>query len=916
MLLERFDRPWCLWLLLIVVLLWWSSRRSLSGLGPIRGWLALLARVVVCVMLIFVMAGMHKIQKNDDLNVLFVLDQSRSIPAAARNDAQEFIKNSTKFMRPNDRAAVLTFDGQTNIEQLPSRPGPDGGIHVATPWPDGLKPDRTNIAQALRVASACALDSTNNRIVLLSDGNQNVGDAAEEVRSARANRMTLDVVPLAQQEGSDVVFEALRAPSYAHLHERIQLRLTLTTQVETSGRIVLYQRVGQEEKQIDLDAAAKGQGMRKTLHPGRNSFVVRLPIEDERAHEFRAEFVPDDPAADVIKQNNVARAFTNVEGTQLVLLLGTERDQPENQLLADALQQEKISVQMENAAAVSLETSLLQDYAAIILANVPAELFNQTQQQSLAAYVRDLGGGLIMIGGDDSFAAGGWQGSPVEDVMPVKFDVDAVKQIPRGALAIVMHSCEMPQGNKWGIETAVAALKALSSLDYFGVVSLGMGGYGWDIDLTPATNKDAIAARLRKMQNSDMPDFDTPMRMAYQGLMSKKDAGVRHMIVISDGDPAAPASGLLNQMVGSKVTCSTVSIFPHGGREISTLKEIARVCKGNYYPLMNPGDENKLPKIFIKEAKTVRRPLVRDEVFKPVVKPSVSDVMQGISGPIPQLGGYVVTTPRRVPDVEMPMVTSRGDPLLAHWFCGWGRSIAFTSGRWKHWGADWAAWPSFSKLWAQAIRWCMQQGTAANYDVQNVIEGDEGHIIIESADDKGFSDFRQFSGRVLTPAGTSAPVTITQTGPGRYEGRYPVGPQGTYLMQVVAPGSKDSKPAVIRTGVTQAYSPEFKDHGTNESLLSELKDLGGGRALALSGDPKTIFEHNLPPAIARSPIWDKLLKLAVFLFLLDVAIRRVALDPVKLVVMTRDYIGSLAGRFRAGERAQVVLTDLKTTREQ
>ncbi|HUN81212.1 MAG TPA: hypothetical protein VMV81_06830, partial [Phycisphaerae bacterium] len=60
----------------------------------------------------------------------------------------------------------------------------------------------------------------------------------------------------------------------------------------------------------------------------------------------------------------------------------------------------------------------------------------------------------------------------------------------------------------------------------------------------------------------------------------------------------------------------------------------------------------------------------------------------------------------------------------------------------------------------------------------------------------------------------------------------------------------------------------------------------------------------------------KLLKLAVFLFLLDVAIRRVALDPVKMVVMTRDYIGSLAGRFRAGERAQVVLTDLKTTREQ
>jgi hypothetical protein len=299
-----------------------------------------------------------------------------------------------------------------------------------------------------------------------------------------------------------------------------------------------------------------------------------------------------------------------------------------------------------------------------------------------------------------------------------------------------------------------------------------------------------------------------------------------------------------------------------------------------------------------------------------VVKPSVSDIMQGIAAPLPELKGYVVTTPRKVPDVEMPLVTSRGDPLLAHWFCGWGRAVAFTSGRWKHWGAAWPSWAGFSKIWAQAVRWCMQQGTAANYDVQNILEGDEGHIIIESADDKGFSDFRQFSGRVLTPGGTSAPVTISQTGPGRYEGRYPTGPQGAYLMQVVSPGGKEGKPVVIRTGVTLAYSPEFKDHGTNESLLSELKELGGGRMLALTSDPHSIFEHNLPPAISRSPIWDKLLKLAVFLFLLDVAIRRVALDPVKMLAMARGYIASLPGRMRAGEQAQVVLTDLKTAREQ
>jgi uncharacterized membrane protein len=922
--LDRFDRPWCLWAALgVVALLWWMSRRSLAGLGPIRGKLALMTRALVAIVLVLVMSGMHRILKNDDLNVLFVLDQSRSVPAAIRSEAQEFIKSATQKMRPNDRASVLTFDGQTNIEQLPSRPGPDGGIHVPMPFAEGQKPDRTNIAQALRVAAACALDSTNNRVVLLSDGNQNVGDVLDEVKSARASAVAIDVIPLRHEEGADVLFEDLRAPAYANLHERIQLKMVLSSKRDTSGTVVIYQRVGQDEKQIDLDPASSGFGVRKTLHAGRNSFTIRLPIEAERAHEYRAEFIPDDKTSDVVPQNNIARAFTNVEGPQTVLFIGTQREREENQLLIDALAQERIDVQTETAESVNLETSLLQDFSAIILANVPADAFSHAQQQALAAYVRDLGGGLIMIGGDEGFAAGGWQGSVIEDIMPVKFDVDAVKQIPRGALAIVMHSCEMPQGNKWGIETAVAAVKALSSLDYFGVVSLGMGNYGWDIPMAPATNKESIIGRLRKMQNADMFDFDTPMKMAYEGLMSCKDAATRHMIVISDGDPQAPTTGLLNKMVGNKVTCSTVSIFPHGGTEIATLKNIAKVTKGAYYPLAQPGDEQKLPRIMIKEAKIVRRPLIRDEVFQPVVKPHLSDIMAGIEAPLPELKGYVVTTPRRVPDVEMPLVTKRGDPLLAHWLVDLGRTVAFTSGRWKHWGAAWPNWASFSKLWAQAVRWCMQQGTAANYDVQTMVEGDEGRVIIESTDvegdrgggSSGFADFKQFQGRTLNPDGTSSPMSIVQIGPGRYEGRLKIGPQGTYLQQITAPGGKGGKAAIIRTGVTLAYSPEFKDHGTNESLLAEIKEQSGGRMFALTTDPASIFEHNLPPTVSRTPIWDTLFKLAVFLFLLDVAVRRIALDPVKMAVTARNYIASLAGRFRAGERAEAVLTDLKSVRE-
>ncbi|MFH1418121.1 MAG: VWA domain-containing protein [Planctomycetota bacterium] len=915
--LERFDRPEALWLALIVVLLWWFSRRSLAGLGPIRSKVCMAVRALVVVLLVLALAGAHKILKNEDLSVLFLLDQSRSIPPELRTQAEDFVMQMGKAMeREDDRLSILTFDGQTYIEQLPSRPGPDGGVHVLPPFPDGQRPDATNLSQALRMAAACALDSTNNRVVILSDGNENVGTLAEEAKTAQANNITVDVVPLRYEHGAEVVNEMLRAPAYANLHEQALVRFVLTSDRATTGTLFLYKRVGQKEEPVDLDPESEGNGKRVRLEKGRNAFARRVYLDSTGTHEWHSVFVPDDKAADAVAQNNAARAFTNIEGPKTVLFIGKAEEAEDDEPLINALIQEDIRVLYQPVDSVNLQTSVLQDYSAIILANVGADLFDAEQQRSLATYVRDLGGGLVMIGGDDSFGAGGWQGSVVESTMPVKFDVDAVKQIPRGALAIVMHSCEMPQGNKWGIETAVAALKTLSRLDYYGVVGWGAMGFHWEVSMQTASDKEAIIARLRKMQNADMFDFGTPMTMAYQALMNCRDAGQRHMIIISDGDPQAPPTGLLNKMIGHRVTCSTVSVFPHGGAEIATMKDIATKTGGTYYSLYRSGDEKRLPKIFIKEAKIVRRPLIRDEVFTPKLQSSMSDIMVGIGDDIPQLRGYVVTTPRKVVDVEMPLLTERGDPLLAHWQCGFGRTVAFTSGRWRHWGVDWVGWPSFSKLWAQAVHWCMQQGSAADYEVTKSIEGDEGHVLIECMDEKeGFANFKRFVGKVISPDGNAANLQIEQTGPGRYEAKFKADKMGTYLLNITAPGVQGDEPTVIRTGVSVAYSPEFKDVSPNEALLQEVADETEGRVLSLNTKAETLFAHNLPPTVSRTPIWDTLLKLAIFAFLLDVAVRRIAIDPLKTLARARVYIGSLAGRFGAGKRAEATLTDLKTVRE-
>ena len=107
----------------------------------------------------------------------------------------------------------------------------------------------------------------------------------------------------------------------------------------------------------------------------------------------------------------------------------------------------------------------LQNYDAVILANVPrgAGGLGEEQQQMLATYVHDMGGGLVMIGGTRRSAPAAGRGSKLEEVLPVNMDIPAQRQMPKGALVLIMHSCEMPDGNYWGEQCAIKAVETLSS---------------------------------------------------------------------------------------------------------------------------------------------------------------------------------------------------------------------------------------------------------------------------------------------------------------------------------------------------------------------------------------------------------------------------------------------------------------------
>jgi uncharacterized membrane protein/Mg-chelatase subunit ChlD len=926
----RFELPGFLALLAVLPLLLVFSIRSLAGLGGMRRILAIAMRCAVVLCMVLALAGMQRSRTREAVSVLFLLDRSNSIPREHQQRAFEFIKAAEAGRRPDDRIGVIAFDGRTAVEQLPM------GAVAIDKITEPVDPEQTDIAAALRLAMALFPPDAARRVVLLSDGNETTGRALDEAEHYRASGVPIDIVPILYEHANEVVFEQLRAPAAAAAEETVNLHMILRSEEPVAGRIKLEHN-GQL---LDLDPDGPGVGFPVQLEAGANRFVQPVPLRVAGAHRFRAIFEPDDPLMDTVAANNEGQAFTVVTGLSRVLVLTTLEDlarpAPAAHLLAAALEREQLVCDVEVAGEHPVDQVRLLEYSAVVLSNVPAGDLSAAEHRVLAAYVEQLGGGLVMVGGDNAFGAGGWLGSPVEQVMPVRFDVKNIKQVSKGALVLVMHSCEVPQGNYIGERAAIAAVKTLSSRDLIGVLSwqYRMGGEGhWTVPLQPVGDKTAVIQRILRMEMGDMPDLDEIMRAGVEALINRPDAAAKHMIIISDFDPAPPRDDLIRTMKQNKITCSTVAIG-YGGHWINEAlaRDIADSTGGQFY---RANDYSKVPQIFVKESRVVQRSLIDERTFQPLLRSALPETMAGLMrAELPVLDGIVLTTAK--PLARVPLVrelkSSGGpaeqltDPLLAYWHVGLGKTVAFTSGMWSKWGSQWVAWPQFSKFWAQLLRWCARQAEASDLAVTTSVHGDKGRIHVE-ARDANFDviDFMDIQGVLIAPDQETRPIQLVQIGPGRYEAEFNIDASGTYLLNLkydvtgrargATGGLQEvSASGMLRTGVAVAYSPEYRNLRPNLALLDELRARTGGRRLD-GGQPGAALDRGaLAPVQARASVWEDLVRWALLLFLLDVAIRRIAMRPKELAAKGREYLADMAGRGRTAEAPAAVLTTLKGAR--
>ena len=853
MYLPRFTDPWALVLLLLLPLSIYLGMR-IRSLSSGRKWTAITLRCIILLCLIGALAQTEIVRKSDKLATFFLLDHSDSIPEGLRLAAAQSIRSTAElYMTKQDAAGLIVFGGEPSIELKVAETLTMGDIQSY------VEGDQSDLASAVRLALAAFPQGYMKRIVVFSDGNETRGSALEEVKLAAAAGAVVDVVPLPIGGANEVRVKEVLTPGRVNADEPFQVKVVVHSEQDAEGTLRLYQRSGTNRGML--------AEQKVTLQRGDNAFLLPRELEQSGFYEYEATI---EASGDTVLANNEGQAFTIIQGEPRVLYV--EANPEQSIYLEPALQEEGLNVTKVGLGQIPVALSDYQNYDAVILSDVSSTDLSTEQLKALEAIVRDLGIGLVMIGGPDSFGAGGYHNTPVEAALPVSMDIKQRKILPRGALALILHTCEIPDGNAWARDIGIAALEVLSSQDLMGALDYDWEkGAGWIYEIQPVGDKTSMRNALRSANPGDMPDVGTTLQQAYDGLVDAS-AAVKRVIMISDGDPSAPSTGLLQALVAAKISVSTVCIAPHSPSDQNMLKNVAQATGGNYYFVTNP---NRLPQIFTKEAAVVKRGMVVEEPFVPKVLHE-SELLQGLTATgIPELNGYVVTSAKE--SATIPLVSKDDDPVLAQWRYGLGKSVAFTSDVTTRWASHWVTWADFRRFWSQTVRWSMREMKPSNFHVDTRVKDGKGHVRIDAVDESGkFVNFLKLKGVVTGPAPEfkRTEIELLQSAPGIYEAEFPTDTKGVYLANMTYE-NPDGTQGMLPAGISVGYSREYEYNTANVSLLENLAAVGGGRVLTPGENP---FLHNLTPEEAITPIWKLLVLIAACLLPVEIFVRRVMVN--------------------------------------
>jgi Mg-chelatase subunit ChlD len=864
----QFSNPLALLLLLVLPLLVWLGWPA-RGYNRQREILSLVLRLVICLALILGIAGLEirNWGEGNPLAVVFLLDVSDSMPDTAIQAGITYIGQSLESMAPEDQAALVVF-GQEALVERPMTSSKELSTLTSIPVTT-----QTNLAQAVHLGLALFPPGKARRMVILSDGVITAGNSSDAVKIAAAAGVEVIVLPFIVEPASEILVNSVQAPVNLHQGDQFDLDITLAASQSGSTRIRVL-----ADDQVVYEA-------QQEVEKGQQTFSLPLSADQSGFTTYQVQIEPED---DQFYQNNSLSGFSQISGPPRILLVAPPAGSRQNifgetrpdESSALRMTLETAGFEIEEVPPILLPSELpaLATYASIVLVDVPARDLTGGQMTSLQSYVRDLGGGLVTVGGPTSYGVGGYFRTPLEETLPVDMQIKDEQRRPTLAIVFIIdHSGSMsetsggPTKLELAKEAVIRSIELLNPKDQIGIITFDDSA-SWVVEMQEVEDGGSIKNKVASIGIGGGTDIMAGLR-AMAEVLPEVEAGARHVILLTDGgaDPTGIPELVEQLFLQEGITLSTIGV---GQDAAPFLPQLAEVGGGRYHFAADP---STIPNIYTEETSLATRAYIIEEQFTPALLSS-SPIMDGITE-MPQLLGYVGTSSKET--AQVILVTHKNDPLLASWRYGLGKAIAFTSDATGRWAQAWLNWDGFGTFWAQVVRSSFSDDLSAGLDIRVDMVGDKAHITIDAAAYPGSDEtngdpyLNNYSMQVniVNPDRSLQLIDLGQVAPGKYEGWFSPDEQGIYLLRVSGQPPTPGEPVIGETaGWAMDYSPEYRQLDSDPDALVRLAAQAGGRLA--SDNPGETFTHTLIAPGVYQAAWPYLLALAAILLPFDIGVRR------------------------------------------
>ena len=631
----------------------------------------------------------------NDLNeIILVVDVSDTEKEVA-SVRDEYVANILNENYSDFKVGVVTF-GYDQVLAVPL--GTDASAYMK--YIDAEKPDAsaTDVSAALTYAKSLLKKPETGKIVLISDGLETDENAMTVIKSLTATGLKVDTLCV-QDVNEKPEVQIVDVKTYDSRYDASKvysIDITLQSNFAGYAAVLLVDNDNLEKAEMSYNIPVIN---------GKQTFTLAHTFDSAAFHKLSFQVIATE---DTLNENNAYCSYIYLEEFSKILILERTNGESENykNILANDASFSIATKNIENAPATLEE---LRNYDEVVLFNIANADMPKGFSQILQRYVKEIGGGLLTVGGNkdeggdkvaNAYDRSDMLKTTYQDMLPVK----AVDFTPPIGVVLLIDSSGSMSGsvdyttNKNYLELAqdgaVACLSALNKQDWVGIMTFKDEAFEQS-SMIPLTHVKELQNAIASIgSDGGATLFEPAFKAAAQTLQALTVVEKKHIILVTDGEPNDGFERYSDEVKHLKELGITLSIITvNATADAKALMDQTIKLVDPTKSAINVSNMATLPDVMRNTLNVPEIKVYNPEKFTPRISNITDEALAFYDAAtktwsVPEVGGFYGTEAKEGATV---ILASEYAPLYAKWNYGEGKVGSFMSdlyGTADSWSSD------------------------------------------------------------------------------------------------------------------------------------------------------------------------------------------------------------------------------------